>query len=975
MGRHPPPRLAPTSPPPPLPRHPRRLHPHLRPDGPIPRLPRPHLPRHARAGSAKCAKRPPSPSPAFPSPSPGPACPPPPPTPCHLTLLLIDPDAPTPDDPKFAYWRHWVVTGIPAPSAGSEGGGIEGGRTLTGYSGAGPQVTSPGRTAICFCCLPSRRGRGRRGGLEKGDSSFSAWSALSQELGSASIDSVSGCAAVVSTTNVCSTCVTMECVAPATITAGCGSCDETPPTIYRSFPCDQGCDNIGCKTVFSVETATDGECASGASPTPTPSPDPNQSTGGGGPTTSASTAGAARAMPFRLWDDSADHVRMTEPEPGPGAGTFLDGWNLTPQLPNKLAIKSFLTPTQPEGRQPHVQFHKANTDGHRWILEAITKTTSPAKMISSLSLIVLPALAVVAGAFGTINDPIVLKQHNEHEMITRLAFQCPDDQKSDGICFEPGSLDQLAGYHINVLGIALTGTGTNGAVGAPDTFDPLPEGPEAHCDDADYLDIPGYPQSRAQANAKLQTCVDHLRHRFRQAVGAARRMLDERNRVRREMVQLYSGDCTFAFPGWQSDDFGRAKCSTLEGLGRALHGIQDFYAHSNWADDADPTQPISVANPPGLGMNGTASFLDLRANGTIPPDQIPRNLTTGGLELGIAVTIRAQPETYDDRGAIVLFATSAEDPESIDNTLEQLRRAAEEGIRVHYACIDMHTNTAEVIPDKAKWAGCTPGDSLVPPVLKTGGIVAFVDGPAARLPAHFANLVMDNGLTATDEDEQTPEHTRIYPGIALAGFLSPDRPTKSFTYPLSVGEKLEFTVSSVAANGQGTEACFSVTLWRNYPDKEIATHTRCGDSSPLSLRYEATESFDLVLEAEYSDTAPKDELLGREDILFVLGVDTNMPEKDETTVRTTTSIRSARATVGGEALLSSETVEVVSGTATVDNSTSTSTWTESYRVAYDDSASSFLFPGIEYYPMCAVPTVTATTMVSNLTVGREEDGR
>ncbi|KAH6855920.1 hypothetical protein B0I37DRAFT_351046 [Chaetomium sp. MPI-CAGE-AT-0009] len=764
-------------------------------------------------------------------------------------------------------------------------------------------------------------------------------------------------------------------------------------------------------------------------------------------------------------------------------------------------------------------------------------------MPSFLSPVALIAFAVVTAAFGTINDPIVLKQHNEHEMITRLAFQCPSDRKSDGNCFEPRSLDQLAGYHNNVLGIALTGTGTNGAVGAPDTFDPLPEGPEAHCDDADYLDVPGYPQSREKANSKLQACVDHLRHRFRQAVAASKRILDERNRVRRDMVQLYSGDCTFAFPGWQNDDFGRAKCSTLEGFGRALHGIQDFYAHSNWADDADPTRPISVANPPGLGMDGTASFLDLRANGTIPPDQIPGNLTTGcfnlpdvaygvgvcqgrvthgalskdkgvihldgtfgvveldprsqavstnfqravraavqhsrelwahlrdeirlqygavrgdlmicslvrdnpvkdcrnrtmavaldnslaseanggiqmekllaeevnsrlntdgldkvavidntkpailrypmgspvnvsfdlsrpwgelcigsGLELGIEETIHAQPETYADRGAIVLLTTSAEDPESIDSTLEQLRRAAEEGIRVHYACIDMHTQTAEVIPDKARWAACTPGDSLVPPVLKTGGIVAFVDGPAARAPAHFANLVMDSGLTATDEDEHTPEHTRIYPGIALAGFLSSDRPTKSFTYPLSVGEKLEFTVNSVAANGQGAEACFGVTLWQNYPDKEIATHTRCGDSSPLLLQYEATEPFDLVLEAEYGDTAPTDELLRREGILFVLAVDTNMPEKDETTVRTTTTIVSSTATVGREELLSSETLEILSGTSTVGSSTST--WTESRRVT-DNGDVSFVWPGIGQYPMCSVPTITATTMASNLTV-------
>ena len=28
----------------------------------------------------------------------------------------------------------------------------------------------------------------------------------------------------------------------------------------------------------------------------------------------------------------------------------------------------------------------------------------------------------------------------------------------------------------------------------------------------------------------------------------------------------------------------RAKCASLEGLGRVLHTAQDFYAQSNWAD-------------------------------------------------------------------------------------------------------------------------------------------------------------------------------------------------------------------------------------------------------------------------------------------------------------------------------------------------------------------------------------------------------
>ncbi|KAI9371584.1 phosphatidylethanolamine-binding protein [Aspergillus egyptiacus] len=52
------------------------------------------------------------------------------------TLLMIDPDAPTPDDPKFAYWRHWVVSGL-TPAEG-----IESAPALTEYLGPGPKDDS-----------------------------------------------------------------------------------------------------------------------------------------------------------------------------------------------------------------------------------------------------------------------------------------------------------------------------------------------------------------------------------------------------------------------------------------------------------------------------------------------------------------------------------------------------------------------------------------------------------------------------------------------------------------------------------------------------------------------------------------------------------------------------------------------------------------------------------------------------------------
>jgi phosphatidylethanolamine-binding protein (PEBP) family uncharacterized protein len=58
------------------------------------------------------------------------------------TVLLVDPDAPTPDDPKFAYWRHWVVSGL-KPSESAEG------KVLTEYLGPGPkdEYVSSSRTS------------------------------------------------------------------------------------------------------------------------------------------------------------------------------------------------------------------------------------------------------------------------------------------------------------------------------------------------------------------------------------------------------------------------------------------------------------------------------------------------------------------------------------------------------------------------------------------------------------------------------------------------------------------------------------------------------------------------------------------------------------------------------------------------------------------------------------------------------------
>ena len=223
------------------------------------------------------------------------------------------------------------------------------------------------------------------------------------------------------------------------------------------------------------------------------------------------------------------------------------------------------------------------------------------------SAVVLLRLPATAGAFGTVNLPGT-GQSAEHERMTRAALACPARVRSDDSCFEPASLGQLAGR-----------TGTFGAVGQPDI--PPPEVAELHCHDADYLDTGSYPISRAAASATLDECVTHLQAQFTESWRRARRILcDGRDVIDPAQVSL-SPDCVLAGNGGQ-----RAKCDVIYYLGRALHGVQDFYAHSNWADEAAPGA-TGRDNPPGLNRSSLPPFLDLRH--ILLSLGVPADLSTG----------------------------------------------------------------------------------------------------------------------------------------------------------------------------------------------------------------------------------------------------------------------------------------------------------------------------------------------------------
>ncbi|KAI0390160.1 phosphatidylethanolamine-binding protein [Xylariaceae sp. FL0594] len=58
------------------------------------------------------------------------------------TLLLVDPDAPTPDEPKYAFWRHWVLSGLRPQGPGDSADATAAASELTTYLGPGPKDDS-----------------------------------------------------------------------------------------------------------------------------------------------------------------------------------------------------------------------------------------------------------------------------------------------------------------------------------------------------------------------------------------------------------------------------------------------------------------------------------------------------------------------------------------------------------------------------------------------------------------------------------------------------------------------------------------------------------------------------------------------------------------------------------------------------------------------------------------------------------------
>jgi hypothetical protein len=227
------------------------------------------------------------------------------------------------------------------------------------------------------------------------------------------------------------------------------------------------------------------------------------------------------------------------------------------------------------------------------------------KRLWRLALVFGLGVATAAAGFGTI---VGAGQNAEHERITRHGLSCqyPDTRNAvAGACFEAKSMQELAGGHHDF-----------GAVGAPDRGTLVFQS-KAHCDNGDYMNVPGYPNTQQKARDTLLECRAWMQKNMDEAVNDAGAMLDSKGALIPKQVET---GCTFV-GGFK----GRAKCNVLEDMGYMLHAAQDFYSHSNWADGADPAKSSSVENPPGLGHHEPAPFIALR----VKDAPFPEGLMTG----------------------------------------------------------------------------------------------------------------------------------------------------------------------------------------------------------------------------------------------------------------------------------------------------------------------------------------------------------
>ncbi|KAI9746954.1 MAG: hypothetical protein M1815_004831 [Lichina confinis] len=279
----------------------------------------------------------------------------------------------------------------------------------------------------------------------------------------------------------------------------------------------------------------------------------------------------------------------------------------------------------------------------------------------------------------------------------------------------------------------------------------------------------------------------------------------------------------------------------------AAKGLANTLVSPGEATDDKPADLLTVVDFANEDSARVRYELGDPAGATAAIERIfPRGGTFIGGGVQVAIDELAKDGTTGNRTGIVILSDGEDDPpELVPETVAEIERAGQLGIRVSFGFLQVLPEGTDV--SSGLVVNQDPG--IQNAVLQTGGSMATIN--TASNFAAFLAQILSTGLTS---DDASSGQGSLFSGLTTTAQLS-ETGSNSFEYDARAGESLNVTVRTVE---NGTSLVLKATLRDLGSDTDIAT-AETDDTGLAVLSYTAsadTASADTALEVAVTAADP-----------------------------------------------------------------------------------------------------------------------
>jgi Mg-chelatase subunit ChlD len=219
-----------------------------------------------------------------------------------------------------------------------------------------------------------------------------------------------------------------------------------------------------------------------------------------------------------------------------------------------------------------------------------------------------------------------------------------------------------------------------------------------------------------------------------------------------------------------------------------------------------------------------------------------------GVEAAIEELTKPGNDPTANRTGIIVFTDGEDDPSSgITFTIEQVKRAADLGIRISFGFLSVDASNQN--------------PEIVRAIVESGGIYATVDQATSQQT--FVAAALANGLTGIDASGGNGSST-LLSGLATAKFLS-QTGSNTFAYAAKAGETINVTVTAI------DNLALEVTLRDVQANTDIKSNTT-NSTGVAFLDYTAQSNMDLEVVVSATN--------GSGNGIFSVGLKSSLPLSD-----------------------------------------------------------------------------------------------